>query len=267
MGIYKAEAIVLRTRKYSEADQLVTLFSRQRGKIAAIAKGVRKMKSRRRGGVQPFTHGAFVLYEGKSLDHITQSDVIDGFPSLTMDLDRLAYASYITELVDGLVEGGQRNDKVFLLLLTTLHLMTTEDPEILTRVFEMRLTSFLGYCPELEICVNCGEDLKTTIRFSPQLGGVLCGRCLSHDPMASRLTPATLAVMKQLLRIDLRRVGVLRLNQGVRGELEKLLNRFLDIRLERKLRTRDFVNVVKESGKFLDLSKPVSVEGGTNNEY
>ncbi|MDA8235864.1 MAG: DNA repair protein RecO [Clostridia bacterium] len=265
MGIYKAEAIVLRTRKYSEADQLVTLFSRQRGKIPAIAKGVRKVKSRRRGGVQPFTHGAFVLYEGRSLDHITQGDVIDAFPALTADLDRLAYASYITELVDGLVEEGQQNEKVFLLLLTTLHLMTTEDPEILTRVFEMRLTNFLGYCPELDSCVNCGGELGTAVRFSPELGGVLCGRCLSHDPMAARLTPATLAVMKQLLKMDLRRLGVLKVNQGIRSELEKLLNRYLDLRLERRLRSRDFVITVKETGSFSDVV--VNVEGERCDEH
>jgi len=266
MGIYKAEAIVLRTRKYSEADQLVTLYSRQRGKISAIAKGVRKLKSRRRGGVQPFTHGAFVLYEGRSLDHITQGDVVNAFPLLLADLERLSYAAYITELVDSLVEEGQRNEKVFLLLLTTLHLMEIEDPEILTRVFELRLASFLGYRPELESCVNCGGKPGGTIKFSSRLGGILCSRCFGQDPLALQLNPAALAVLKQFLKIDLRRLGVMKLNRTLRDDVEKLIHRYLDYRLERRVRARDFVAVIRETGAVFQPG-PVTLEGGSGDEY
>ncbi|MEG3067513.1 MAG: DNA repair protein RecO [Syntrophaceticus schinkii] len=102
MGIYKAEAIVLRSIVYGEADRILTLFTREDGKVSAIAKGVRKTTSRLRGAVQLFSHTRLVLYSGRSLDTVSQGEAEDEFSYLERDLECFATASYCAELVSRL---------------------------------------------------------------------------------------------------------------------------------------------------------------------
>ncbi|MDA8211217.1 MAG: DNA repair protein RecO [Clostridia bacterium] len=248
MGIYKAEAIVLRSRKLNEADNLITLFSREHGKIHAVAKGVRKPKSRKRGGVQLFTHGKFLLYAGKSLDHITQCESKNSFAKLVGDLELFAHASYLAEIVDGLLAENEPQEEVYLLLLTSLHLLEHHNPELLARAFEVRLANLLGYSPQLTECVHCGKTMPVKqIKFSAALGGVLCPACWGQDSFASRCSLGTLGALQQLQRMDLRRLGVLKLTPEIRREMEKILRLFLSYRLEKRLKALDFLQMISEA--------------------
>jgi DNA repair protein RecO (recombination protein O) len=118
MGIYKAEAIVLRSMVYKEADRILTLFTREEGKVSAIARGVRKTTSRLRGAVQLFSHTHLVLYSGRSLDTVSQGDAEEHFSYLEQDLERFSTASYCAELVDRLTQAREQQPKVFFLLLS-----------------------------------------------------------------------------------------------------------------------------------------------------
>jgi DNA repair protein RecO (recombination protein O) len=248
VGSYKAEAIVLRSRKLNEADNLITLFSREHGKLCVVAKGVRKPTSRKRGGVQLFTHGNFLLYTGKTLDYITQCESKNSFAKLVRELELFAHASYLAEIVDGLIVEKQPQEEVYLLLLTCLHLLEHHNPELLTRAFELRLVNLLGYRPQLTECVHCAQPLPAKqFKFSAALGGVLCPACWGEDFFASKCSPATLGALLQLQRMDLRRLGVLKLNPEIRQEMAKLLRLFLNYRLERKLKALDFLELISES--------------------
>lgn len=248
MGVYKAEAIVLRSRKLNEADNLITLFSREHGKIHAVAKGVRKPKSRKRGGVQLFTHGKFLLYEGKTLDHITQCESKNSFAKLVGDLELFAHAAYLAEMVDGLLAENEPQEGVYLLLLTCLHLLEHHNPELLARAFELRLANLLGYRPQLAECVHCGKTMPfKQIKFSAALGGVLCPACWGQDVFAGKCSLGTLGALQQLQRMDLRRLGVLKLTPETRKEMEKILRLFLGYRLEKRLKALDFLQLISES--------------------
>lgn len=246
MKVYKAEAIVIRTRKYGEADSILTLYSRERGKIDAIAKGVRKLKSTKRGGVQLFTHGNFLLYEGRNLHTVTQCEAIDSFLALTTDLVKMTYATYISELVDGFTVAEEGNDVVFALILVTFNLLAAfDEPEIVTRAFEIRLMDIMGYSPQLEVCCNCHDEIKGPFRFSPRLGGLLCSDCLDNDPSALQCNMGSVKVLQQLQRMDLRRLNILKVSPEIRREIEKLMQEYINLRVERKIKTADFLKDLK----------------------
>lgn len=244
MGLYKAEAIVLRGRDYGEADRLLTLYSREHGKIPALAKGVRKPRSRLRGGVQPFTHSLFVLYQGRALDTVTQSDARETFPGLASDLTLFASASYLAELVDVLTPERQGNEQVFLWLLAAFHLLGREDPELVCRLAELRLLAALGYRPELYRCVSCGaQDLEGAF-FGPGAGGVLCPACRALDGEAVAVRAGTLKLMQRLAQADPRLLGRLRASGENRREMAAALAAFIHHRSERPLRSASFLRQV-----------------------
>lgn len=246
MKLYKAEAIVIRTRKYGEADYLLTLYSRERGKIGAIAKGVRKVKSAKRGGVQLFTYGNFLLYEGRNLHTVTQCEAIDTFAALQEDLIKMTYATYIAELVDGFTVEEEGNDRVFALVLATFNLlMALPETELVARAFEIRLMNILGYSPTLDRCCNCHQPINVPFKFSTRLGGVLCSKCFSNDPYAVKCNLGSIKVLQQLLTIDLRRLKILKLSTDIKAEIENIMQDYILLRVEKKLKTADFIKKLK----------------------
>ena len=146
--VYKTEAIVLRQRKLGEADKIVTLYTSHQGKLDAVAKGVRRTKSRLAGHLEPLTLGAYLLAEGRELDIVTQADTVEAFPALRDDLERLSRGLYCAELVERLTPERSEANPVFRLLAETLgYLNSAPEYELVARRFELRLLGELGYRP------------------------------------------------------------------------------------------------------------------------
>ncbi len=237
MGIYKEEAMVLRSMAYGESDRILTLFTRGAGKVSAIAKGVRKPSSRLRGAVQLFSHTHLVLYGGKTLDTITQGDADETFGFIEQDLNRLTAASCFTELVDRLTMERQPQPKLFQLLLTAMRALEGSDPELLGRVFEIKLLAALGYQPQFEGCVMSHHDDWQTqqpgvpvagpVWFSIERGGVLCPACAANCPGALTLSPPTVAALAYFLRAPLDRAVRVRIEPRNRLELASFLHSFI----------------------------------------
>ena len=120
MPTYNANAIVLHRLSFGETDRIATLYTRERGKLAAIAKGARKPVSRLAGATEVLTYGKFHLATGKNLDIIAQVEVKESFPRIHQDLSRIAYATYMAEVVDRMVEEHEANPDIFDLLLSAL---------------------------------------------------------------------------------------------------------------------------------------------------
>lgn len=249
MGIYKADAVVLRSRVYGEADRILTLFTKEAGKVSAIAKGVRKPKSRLRGAVQLFSHTRLVLYTGKSLDTISQGEAEEEFLYLERDLERFATASYCAELVDRLTAANQPHPEVFFLLLSAFRSLEKGDPELLARVFELKLLSLLGYRPRLTGCVEGNHSLQPSGRgapgpiwFSISKGGLLCPACATSCKDKVPLSPETLAALNYFLQVPLERAIRARLGGRSLRELASLLQGFLAYHGEVQPRSRTFLN-------------------------
>ncbi|MGE5593663.1 MAG: DNA repair protein RecO [Betaproteobacteria bacterium] len=256
MALYRTEGIVLRTRNLGEADRIVTFYSPTRGKVRAVARGARRPRSRFVSSTQMFAHADFLVFSGKSLDSISQVEVKTSFPRLHEDLVKLAYASYIAELLDAMVEEGGEgtdsagNEALFGLLAAYLRALSEmQDPEMLTRAFEMKLSSLLGYKPVLDSCARCGRgDLGAEVGFAPDVGGVVCEDCLKRcglGPGSVRVSRGAVEVMKRLLVLELDKVSRLGAGPGMRAEIERAMRAHLDFRLDRKLQSLDFLAAVK----------------------
>ncbi len=259
MSLYKTEAIVLRTRPIGEADVIVTFYTRAEGKVEASARGARRPRSRLMGCIQPFTHEQAMFFRGRGMDSLSQGEILDSFRGLREDLFRMAYGSYILELADLSAPERQAHDELFELLLGALRLMAAlpvklpdpklEELEKITRVFELRLMRILGYEPQLQGCVACGGKLPSNLRFSATLGGVLCPNCFSRDPQALTVGRGTVETMRALLIWPWPRLAQVQYHGEIENQLKRLLRAYIDFRLERRLKSLDFLETLMKGNE------------------
>lgn len=242
MGLYKTTAIVLHSAPYREADALLTLYAPAYGKIRALAKGVRKLKSRLRGGVQPLTKSSFVLYAGKSLDTVTQCELEASFPRLHNELERWAHANYLAELVMALVLEKEGSQELFTLLLTALKLLEEgEQPAPVARFFELRLLALMGYCPQFSCCGACGQPLAEAAFLPVGQEGLLCSSCAASRKGTRQISRRAKNTLEFLLRAKPAALSRLRLDLEVLAELEAALSFWLGHYLERPLKSVAFL--------------------------
>ena len=240
MPLYRDEAIVLRTHKLGEADRIITLLTRQHGRVRAVAKGVRKTTSRWGSRLEPFTHVDLQLAEGRNLDVITQADTLDAFPSRLGDhYDRYTAGTVMLETAERLVsEEKQPSLQQFLLLVGGLRAMTGGEraPAQVLDSYLLRSLSVAGYAPSFDHCVQCGVEGPHRF-FNPSAGGVMC----AADKLPGSATPATETV--QLLGALL--VGdwpvVHAADPRHLREASNLVTAYLSWHLERGLRSMAYV--------------------------
>ncbi len=232
MKYFKTEALVLRTRPLGEADRLLTLLTREKGKINAVAKGARKTKSKLAAGVDLFVYAHYDLFQGKTLPTIIQQDIIETFTYLQENPAAYAHACYFTELVERLLVEGEKTPEIFELLLEGWKaLEVNKDHFILSRAFEMKLLAAAGYRPYLDGCVACSSGEKSFA--SPGLGGLVCPNCARGDDLARPFAPGSHALMNYFLTHNLAKTNVLRVDSSQKKELHDfimgLIQQFLEM--------------------------------------
>lgn len=206
--LYRDEAIVLRTHKLGEADRIITLLTRQHGRVRAVAKGVRRTSSRFGSRLEPFTHVDLQLAEGRSLDTITQAETLTPFSKgLGLDYDRYTAGTVMLETADRLVtEEREPSVQQFLLLVGGLRAMVAGEhgPGQVLDSYLLRSLSVAGYAPSFEHCARCGAvpDVGGSPHrwFNPSMGGVLCTTC--RVPGSASPAPETVALLGALLTGD-----------------------------------------------------------------
>jgi DNA repair protein RecO (recombination protein O) len=142
---FKTEGIILKRINYGEADRILTVYTNHHGKIRAIAKGVRKLQSRKAGSLELFNHAILFLIKGKNLDLVTEAQTVHLFKSWRKSLIKVGLAYYFCELVDKLTPDNQPNQVVFELLRETLHKIGSKENKILVREFEEKILHELGF--------------------------------------------------------------------------------------------------------------------------
>jgi DNA repair protein RecO (recombination protein O) len=179
-GSLKTEAIVLRTMRYGEADRILHVYTPHRGRLSAIAKGVRRSRSRFGGRLEPFFRLNLVLYEGRSdLLTVTSAETLAGHPRLREHAAALDGAARACDAVGRLFGDGEPHSGVYHLLANQLALLDRE-PQRATRAnalaFRLKLLLAAGFVPELAACAQCGDPEHLT-GFSASAGGVVCAGC------------------------------------------------------------------------------------------
>jgi len=241
---YRTEAIVLKRSDFGEADRLLTLYSKEFGKIRAIAKGARKPQSRKTGHVELFMRSKFFIAKGRSLDIITQAEMIDSYAALRDDLLHVSHASYAVELLDRFTVEEDPHSGLYNLLDHTLtRFAETDDLNLATRYYELHLLAATGFQPRLFHCVSCGEDIEEQDQFfSAELGGILCPACRHADRRAVPVSAAAVKVMRYLQTRHWDTVKHLRLRKELLQELEGLMHKYIQHTLERELKSVDFMH-------------------------
>ena len=243
---YQTEAIIIRKTKLGEADRIITLFTPHLGKIRAVAKGVRRPKSRLSGHLELLTYSRVDLVHGRNLDTIIGSETVNGFLPLKTDLDLSAQALYITELVEQFTVENAENLPLFALLLDTLEkLETEENREMLIHYFAMHLLSLTGYRPELMHCVLCKKPLEPVLNgFSMNSGGMLCDPC-AMNRYCFPVPVNTLKVLRLLQSDDYATVRRIKLTPELSGELNTILRNYIRYLLEQEVKSTDFMDSLK----------------------
>ncbi len=241
--LHRVSSVVIRQRDLGEADRIVVLFTRDSGKLSAVAKGVKRPRSKLAGSVQLFNHLDLLLAAGRTLDIITQVRPVDLFSHLRADVTRYFYASYLVELLDTLVEEHAAAPPLFDLLVAVLRGLDGEgDPPTLARGFELKLLTELGYGPELFTCVSCGTEIEGGhLGFATAEGGVVCARC-QRTLGVMALSPTALQAMRDLVRMPPEELAARKLSRAAAQELAHLLRIFVDYHLPRPLRSTQFLS-------------------------
>lgn len=238
--LYRDEAIVLRTHKLGEADRIITLLTRQHGRVRAVAHGVRRTTSRFGSRLEPFTHVDLQLAEGRNLDTITQAETLTPYSSgLGLDYDRYTAGTVMLETADRLVpEEREPAVQQFLLLVGGLRAMVAGEhgPGQVLDSYLLRSLAVAGYAPSFEHCARCG--LEGPHRwFNPSMGGVLCTTC--RVPGSANPAPGTIALLGALLGGDWEVVDAAADRE--RKEASGLVAAYLAWHLERGLKSLAYV--------------------------
>ena len=246
--LYKTEAIVLKRINLGEADSIITLYTPNQGKIRAMAKGVRRLKSKLGGHLDLLTQTFLLLARGQNLDIITQSQTVESFLPLKNNLQHIGCGLYIAELVDQFSPEQVENYSIYRLLQATLlWLCQARSSELVLRYFELHLLSHLGYRPELYQCLNCKSPLSQRRNlFSASGGGALCPHCAGSETMVRPISVEALKVMRFLLSSDQASASRLRLSPALSRELEQLMREYIRYLLEREVRSLDFLDRLRE---------------------
>jgi len=254
---FRSEAIVLRRRDFGEADRMLTLYSREFGKIQALAKGARKPQTRKTGHVELFMRTNFLFARGRNIDIITQAELVEAYPALREDLVRATYASYAVELLDGMTAEGDHDLRKYELLSKALGwLEKTDDVRLAARFYELRLLSLAGFQPQLFHCVSCKEPIEEQDQFfSADRGGLLCPGCWKADSRALSLSAAAVKVLRYLQTRSWETVSVLHLRGTLHAELEGVMHHYLRYVLERNLRSVDFLYRLRQEAALFSSKK------------
>jgi DNA repair protein RecO (recombination protein O) len=245
---FRADAVVLKHTDYGEADRMLTLYTRERGKVRALAKGVRKTRSRKAGHLEPFTQASLQLATGRHWYVVSQAEARETHNQLRESLEAIGHASYVVELIDKFTYEEEQNEPLFRLLAQTLSRLNNDDPPgLVVRYYEIRLLDYLGFRPELTHCVVSGEEIQPEDQyFSAALGGAVSPQ---HGRGLSGATPVSMAALKYLRHFQrssyqdaLRAV----IPPQTKNELEVLIQYYLTYLLERGLNTPGFMRQVRK---------------------
>lgn len=251
MRTYSAGAIVVKRIDLGEKDRILTLYTRERGKVSAVAKGSRRPGSKLSGASEPFTYARFLLDKGRDLDVVSQAEIKESFPTVKSDIKRVAYGVYMLELMQSFVDDADPDQELFDTMLSAMYVMESgADPELVARYFEVHLLDHLGYRPHYECCVRCsGEKFDPQSAFSPTLGGMVCADCGNAPADVVWVSRSVCSYIKALEECEPHKVGLLKFPSGARRDLAKMLKWHITYRLERKLKSTKFIDVVARLGE------------------
>ena len=241
MAVRRDEAIILRTRDYSESDRLITFFTRNQGQLTGIAKGARRSKKRFVHTLEPLSHVSITYADRATtgLVRIDGSELKNAFTALRGDIARLGYASVSCEIVLKMSPERQANPSLFTLLCQNLEqLELGAEPENSSLLFQIRMLSLSGYAPNLQSCMLCDQQPRAGQNWfiSIPQGGLLC-RTHHQGPEIYPVSLGTVMLLRQAQQLPLTKLWRLRFQRQSREESRFLLLNLTRHHLENDLKS------------------------------
>ena len=253
MSATKTLAFILKTQDYRDTSLLGDFYTREHGRVRGLVKGIRDSRARFGSTLEPFSLNEILFYKrkrGGDLHLVTHVDLVDDFPKVREDLERLGTASYCLELLSELVEPEEPELGIFQLLNDTLIFLSSgASAKRAARIFEVKLLDLLGLMPEIKNCVLCQAPAQDPIYFNAMAGGVHCKDCaVKHKGILSSssqpVSKGALLFLQHAQRSAMKDMLQVKVVQEVGEDLEKLLRRFTDYHLSHKLKSLTFMEKI-----------------------
>ena len=254
MATFETEGIVLKHFDLGESDKIITFYTRDQGKVRAVANGVRKSKSRISGLVLPFSYNNIKIYQGKSLAKINHIENKYSFPELREDLLKMAYASYIAEISAKTGQEDKPNELLFSLILKTFYNIRNTDEndpkklDLINISFKGKLLEILGFKPELARCVKCSKKISPSKsnNFSISHGGLVCDNCSQNEGEYNFfLSGESLVILRYLLGENKKLPKNLKISENAFQIINKLIDQFIIYHLEISIKSEKFLHMIK----------------------
>ncbi len=238
MSYIKTKGIVIKSVISGDDDKIITILTSDLGKIQCFIKGAKKPKSRYNATIQFLCFSNFVLFKGKDMYLLNTSDIIESFYEYRNDIVKLTYASYFSDIINDVVYEGQQSHDILRLFLNTLYILEKSDrsPSLISRIFELRLLSVIGFAPFVSGCILCSKtSFLKKIFFSFSKCGFICLECsLTSNKDCVELSFGAAKTINHIILSDMNYLFKIDLSDRVLYELEKISIRYLEERLEKK---------------------------------
>lgn len=239
MNLIRTHGIVVGEMKTGEADKILTIFTRKQGMIRAVVKGACKNKSSMIACSQFLAFSDFIFYKGKNdLYKINTCEVVEPFYDLRIDIEKLTYASYATEIIKEVVHENMPSYKILQLFLNTIFAISnsTKPLELIIRSFELRLISMIGYRPNIEGCVSCGFN-QDCLYFSFAKNGFICKECIENRDDYISLSLPTVNAIRYIITSDLKKLFSYTASEVVLKELKLLNEIYIKQKIEKEFKS------------------------------
>jgi len=229
---YRTLGIIIKKENRGEANQLLTIITKDFGKVKILAKAIRKIKSKLKSGVPLFSLSEINFIQGKRYKILTDAIREKKFTNINSDLNKLRIVTEIGENIDFLLREGEKEEEVWKLALKTFYKIDESTDSnfdfLIYHYFFWNLLVFLGYKPELVNCSSCQRRLApSNLYFDSNQGGVICSSCFEKLRSGERIDPETVKVVRFLIKEDWEELEKLRIDRSHKKELKKISNVYL----------------------------------------
>jgi DNA repair protein RecO (recombination protein O) len=266
MSTYKTEGIIIKRNNFLEASLILDIWTKDYGKVEAVARSARKVKGKLKGHLELFLDTELILAHGKNIDTITSSLTVESFSNLRNNLEISYGAYYILELVDRMTIEKHQDERIFYLLkkallflnVGTRHCLVPTTITTTILLFQTNLLNLTGFSPELNKCVLCGKLIKTGKNyFSFSMGGIVGGKCVSKDTKSVPISDSAIKLLRLFqfkgggvkeynLHLDkcFEIISKLKVDEKLVLNSVFLMNKFIEFNVERKIKGIDFLREV-----------------------
>ena len=279
----KTSGIVIKRMNYGEADRILTVLTEDHGKVKAIARGSRKILAKLGGSLEPFCLVDFIFHEGKSFYVVTAANVINHFEKIHTDIDKIAKAFYIGELLDKSLQEKQNHPEVFELFKKYLeelessagaipaqvgiqnskklsvdsHLRGNDEKEngngsrvgdFLIPVFSAKILESLGFKPEVSECLHCRQKLLLAQNFWDDIeGGVICQSCHDKFGHGREIENDLIKILRLIFSPNFSVGSKINISEKFKNQTAEVLENYVEVILERELKSKKFLSQITNS--------------------